>query len=98
MEEKVEFSIVELAHKFQLPIPKLLEYIKLIQSRGYWQFIESEQSVPKLNSFYPTELGASKAGMEELLTSLYRMYPSGSDAPVRIDQRFTAGTNAPRRV
>ena len=92
MEEKVEFSIVELAHKFQLPIPKLLNYIKLIQSRGYWQFIESEQSVPKIQFLStPHNWEHLKLEWKELLTSLYRMYPSGSDTPVRIDRkRFAA--------
>ncbi len=92
MEEKIEFSIVELAHKFQLPIPKLLEHIKLIQSGGYWQFIESEQSVPKIQFLStPQNWEHLKLEWKELLTSLYRMYPSGSDALVRIDRkRFAA--------
>ena len=48
LEEQIEFNIVDLAKRFDLPIPKLLSFIKLIQQRGYWQFIESAFSVPKI--------------------------------------------------
>ena len=92
MEEMVEFSIVELAHKFQLPVPKTLEYIKLIQSRGYWQFIESEHSIPRIQFLSnPSHWEGLQLEWKELLIALYRMYPYGQDAPVRIDRRRFAG-------
>ena len=42
------FSLVDLAAKLQTPISQLLTYIKLLQQRGVWQFIESNQLYPEL--------------------------------------------------
>jgi len=42
------FSLVNLAARLELPIPQLLTYIKLLQQRGMWQFIESNQLYPEL--------------------------------------------------
>ena len=49
LDERIQFNLVELAHSLELSIPNLLSYIRLLQQRGFWQFIESEQSVTKIS-------------------------------------------------
>jgi len=92
MDESVQFNLVELAHSLELSIPNLLSYIRLLQQRGYWQFIESEQSVTKISfTSQPSDWEHLEAKSKELLTALFRMYPLGMDGPVRMDRkRFAA--------
>ncbi|MGB1267311.1 MAG: hypothetical protein ACPG5D_04375, partial [Schleiferiaceae bacterium] len=89
---KVDFSIVELAEKMNLTIPTLLTYIKLIQHRKLWQFIESEQSVPRIQFHSrPSQWENLRYDWKEILTALYRIYPNAVDTPNRIDRkRFAA--------
>ena len=91
LEERIEFNIVDLAKRFDLPIPKLLNFIKLIQQRGYWQFIESAFSVPKIKFTSAPEnwKGLTQETME-VLGALYRMYPLAVDGPIRFDRKRIA--------
>jgi len=92
MDEKIQFNLVELAHSLELSIPNLLSYVRLLQQRGYWQFIESEQSVTKISfTSQPSDWNNLEVTSKELLTALFRMYPLGVDGPVRMDRkRFAA--------
>lgn len=89
---KVTFSIVELAEKINLSIPTLLSYIRLIQHRKLWQFIENEQSVPQIQFHsIPSQWEHIHFDWKEILSSLYRQYPNAVDTPCRIDKkRFAA--------
>ena len=89
---KVNFSVVELARKYELSIPNLITYIRLLQQRGLWQFIESDRSVPKFK-FTSTLRDWEKLPEKdyELLVALLRMYPNGTEDFIRFDlQRFAA--------
>lgn len=92
IDERVQFNLVELAHSLELSIPNLLSYIRLLQQRGYWQFIESERSVTKISfTSQPSDWDNLELKSQELLTALFRMYPLGVDGPVRMDRkRFAA--------
>ncbi|REJ63254.1 MAG: ATP-dependent DNA helicase RecQ, partial [Bacteroidetes bacterium] len=91
LEEKIEFNIVDLAKRFDLPIPKLLNFIKLIQQRGYWQFIESAFTVPKIKfTSTPENWNGLTQESKEVLVALYRMYPLAVDGPVRFDRKRLA--------
>ena len=91
LEEKIEFNIVDLAKRFDLPIPKLLNFIKLIQQRGYWQFIESAFIVPKIKfTSTPENWNGLTQESKEVLVALYRMYPLAVDGPVRFDRKRLA--------
>ena len=89
---KVQFSIVSLAEKFKLSIPTLLTYIRLLQHRGLWQFIESDRSVPKFSITSSIDTW-DRLTLEdrELLTTLARTYPNATHTAHRIDlKRFAA--------
>jgi len=89
---KVSFSILELAKKHQLPIAQLLSYIRLIQHRGLWQFIESERSVPKIKLTSQLHVWERLPSKDyELLIAMYRLYPHATDDFVRIDLARFAG-------
>jgi len=89
---KVNFSVLELAKKHQLPVAQLLTYIRLIQQRGLWQFIESERSVPKFHLTSQSHVWERLPQQDyELLIALFRLYPHASDGPVRIDLARFAG-------
>lgn len=92
LDERIQFNLVELAHSLELSIPNLLSYIRLLQQRGFWQFIESEQSVAKISfTSQPSDWNNLEVNSKELLTALFRMYPLGVDGPVRMDRkRFAA--------
>ena len=92
LDERIQFNLVELAHSLELSIPNLLSYIRLLQQRGFWQFIESEQSVTKISfTSQPSDWNNLEVNSKELLTALFRMYPLGVDGPVRMDRkRFAA--------
>ena len=92
LNERIQFNLVELAHSLELSIPNLLSYIRLLQQRGFWQFIESEQSVTKISfTSQPSDWNNLEVNSKELLTALFRMYPLGVDGPVRMDRkRFAA--------
>ncbi|MAZ96732.1 MAG: hypothetical protein CMP53_04330 [Flavobacteriales bacterium] len=89
---RLEFSLVELADKMNLSIPNLLTYIKLIQHRKLWQFIESEQSVPRIQFHSnPSQWKDLRSDWKEILIALYRMYPNAVEHHQRIDRkRFAA--------
>ena len=89
---KVQFLIVELAKKVNLSVPTLLSYIRLIQHRELWQFIENEQSVPQIQFHsIPSQWEQIHFDWKEILGSLYRQYPNSVDTPCRIDRkRFAA--------
>ena len=71
-----------------LTIPTLLTYIKLIQHRKLWQFIESEQSVPRIQfDSRPSQWENLRYDWKEILTALYRIYPNAVDTPNRIDKK-----------
>ncbi len=91
-EEKIEFNIVDLAKRFDLSIPEVLNFIKLIQQRGYWQFAESAFSVPKIKfTSVPEDWKGLEIEAKEVLLALYRMYPLAVDEPVRFNRkRFAA--------
>jgi ATP-dependent DNA helicase RecQ len=83
---KVYFSISELAKDAQLSVNTTLEYIRMLQNRGYWQFIESERSVPRLQvTSLPYQWNKLPKDEGEVLTAFYRIYPMSSDAPIRVD-------------
>ena len=69
------FSLVDLAAKLQTPISQLLTYIKLLQQRGVWQFIESNQLYPELlfltSPDHWTELTEED---HQCLVQLFRVY------------------------
>ena len=64
----------------------------MIQHRKLWQFIESEQSVPRIQFHSrPSQWENLRYDWKEILTALYRIYPNALDTPNRIDRkRFAA--------
>ena len=85
---KVAFSLPELARQYELAIPTILQFIKLLQQRGLWQFHESDKAVGTL-SFTSSvdQWDLLKVEDRELLTTLLRLYPSMLDGPRSFDER-----------
>ena len=83
---QVSFSLVDLAAKFQLSLPIMLDYIRLLQQRGVWQFIESNQSYPEiLLKSNPSDWKQLDASDYESLVQIYRIYSSSLEGSTRID-------------
>lgn len=83
--ESVRFSVVELAQRHRLAVGTLLDYIRLLQHRGYWQFIESSALYPTLHfTSTPADWNTLDAQDREWLISLLRLYPYAQHQEVRI--------------
>jgi len=83
---QVSFSLVDLAHKFELALPIVLTYIKLLQQRGVWQFIESNQSYPEMMlQGTPRNWEALGQADYDKLIQLYRIYAASLEGTTRID-------------
>lgn len=79
------FSLVDLAAKLQTPIPQLLTYIKLLQQRGVWQFIESNQLYPELLFLTSPDhwIGLTEED-HQCLVQLFRVYSHTAQYSTRI--------------
>jgi len=79
------FSLVNLAAKLQTPIPQLLTYIKLLQQRGVWQFIESNQLYPELLFLTSPEHWSGLLEEDhQCLIQLFRVYSHAAQHSSRI--------------
>ena len=79
------FSLVDLAAKLQTPIPQLLTYIKLLQQRGVWQFIESNQLYPELLFLTsPEHWSGLPENDRQCLIQLFRVYSRAAQHSTRI--------------
>ncbi|MET1168661.1 MAG: RecQ family ATP-dependent DNA helicase [Flavobacteriales bacterium] len=79
------FSLVDLATKLQTPIPQLLTYIKLLQQRGVWQFIESDQLYPELLFLTsPEHWSGLPENDQQCLIQLFRVYSRAAQHSTRI--------------
>ena len=79
------FSLVDLAAKLQTPIPQLLTYIKLLQHRGVWQFIESDQLYPELLFLTSPEHWTRLTEKDhQYLVQLFRVYSRAAQHSTRI--------------
>ena len=79
------FSLVNLAAKLQTPIPQLLTYIKLLQQRGVWQFIESNQLYPELLFLTsPEHWSGLPEEDHQCLIQLFRVYSHAAQHSSRI--------------
>ncbi len=79
------FSLVNLAAKLQTSIPQLLTYIKLLQQRGVWQFIESNQLYPELLFLTsPEDWSGLSEEDHQCLIRLFRVYSHAAQHSSRI--------------
>ena len=84
-DHQVNFSLVDLAAKLQTPIPQLLTYIKLLQQRGVWQFIESNQLYPELLFLTsPEHWSGLPEEDQQCLIQLFRVYSRAAQHSTRI--------------
>jgi len=79
------FSLVNLAAKLKTSIPQLLTCIKLLQQRGVWQFIESNQIYPELLFLTRPEHWTGLTDEDhQCLVQLFRLYSHAAQYSTRI--------------
>jgi ATP-dependent DNA helicase RecQ len=84
--EIISFKITDLAVQFNLGIKTVLEYIRLLQQRGLWQFIESQQAFSTLQILLPHEQwGKLETSHQQILLQIFRLYPNCQEESVRIN-------------
>ena len=82
----ISFSLVDLAHKFERSVATVLSYIKLLQQRGVWQFIESNQSAPEIMlQGTPRDWEHLAHNDYDRLIQVYRIYAASLEGTTRID-------------
>lgn len=87
----VTFSITELATHLKLPINKVVEYIRLLQQRGLWQFHESANISPQLKlTSSPERWDSLPERDRSLLIAFYRMFPYATENFIRLDIKKVA--------